>query len=157
MQMADYLQAVKGRFDYGAQIKHETADTLIVYDEIFKWSWIASKLKMTSFVQYVPHIDAGEIDRYSAYCLEQALKNHRGLPRGLQNGAVSYNVLVSESVSPDAIAFARSRPRKHYSAFEYPVICDLQNHALHYYTDKIIWGALYDSYMKTYIQSHFGI
>ena len=98
-----------------------------------------------------------DIELYSEECLKQALRDKKGLPVGLQNGVVSYNVIASENISSDAVAFVTERPRKHYSAFEMPVLINLNNRELHYYRGKILWGKIYESFLKDYLIKHFSI
>lgn len=53
-------------------------------------------------MSYKSQIDKNDIVNYSDVCLRYALKNYKGLPRGLQNGVSSFNVMVSENVSEEA-------------------------------------------------------
>ena len=155
MNNQEYLQAIKSKFDYNATIRLDTQDMFIAYEEIFKWEWMATKLKITSFVKYLPSIQLSDIESYSKSCLKQAIRDKKGLPIGFQNGVVSYNVIVSEIISSDAIVFATSRPKKHYCAFEMPVLFDLNSSELYYYQGEIIWGKLYESFLKDYLIKHF--
>lgn len=64
-------------------------------------------------------------------------------------------MLVSDNVSPEAIDFVLSRPEKHFSVFEMPVIFDLSNNNLYFYQGDIIWGKIYNSFIKNYLLEHF--
>lgn len=93
MTNTEYLNLVSNRFEKNL-IKEFTADTLVAYEEIFKVKWFATKLKIFSFVNFVDYIDLDTIKNYSDKCLIHAIAEKKGLPRGFQNGIVSYNVLV---------------------------------------------------------------
>ena len=155
MNIQNYIQAVKARLSDKATVLLDEQDRFIAYEEVFKWSWWATKLKITSFVKYLPTVQLSDIKSYSEHCLMQARKDRRGLPIGLQNGIMCFCVLASENISPDAIAFATSRPKKHWAAFEVPVLFDLCGGELFFFDGKIIWGSLYQKFLIEYINKHF--
>jgi len=138
-----------------AQIQITHFSTFVTYEEVFKWKWGATKLKIFSFLAYSGEINKQQIESYSKECLRYAIKNKKGLPRGWQNGVVANNVLVSERVTADAIAFVTSRPDKHFSAFEMPGVYDLSSGSLYFYSGGVIWGAVYDKFIQDYISDKF--
>jgi len=131
------------------------SDTIVLYEEVFQWKWFATKLKIFSFLTYSSEIDKQHIESYSGECLQYAIQNLKGLPKGWQNGVLSNNVLISELVTPDAIAYVTSTPAKHFAAIEMPVIFDLSSGNLHFYTDKLVWGSMYCSFIKGYLTDRF--
>ena len=151
----EYLSKVKTKFINTKQTNISDLDTLVTYDEVFKWEWIATKLKIFSFVSYADKIDENLMKNYTENCLKYACKNKKGLPRGIQNGVVSYSVLVSENIDLSAISFVSKRTDKHWSAFEMPIIVDLAKRELYYYKENIVLGALYDSFLNEYILRNF--
>lgn len=153
MKYQEYLTRVS--LSNSEQISISSADAKVAYEEVFKLRWMATKLKIFSFLAYAPKIDENIISKYSKECLDYALKNKKGLPRGWQNGIVSNNVLASETVTPEAIALVTSRPTKHYSAFEMPIIYDLSNEVLSFYRGEIIWGKVYEKFIRDYITDKF--
>ena len=155
MDHQEYTLKFKSNFLHARQITIEGLDTLAAYEEVFKWQWLATKLKIFSFVSHADRIDENLMRRYTEACLNYACKNKQGLPRGIQNGVVSYRILSSETVAPSAISFVSNRPGKHWSAFEIPIILDLSTGALHYYEGNIVWGAIYDSFLNEYILRNF--
>jgi hypothetical protein len=155
MDYQEYFSQVKSKFINTKQTYISGLDTLLIYDEVFKWEWVATKLKIFSFVAYADKIDENLIKSYAEKCLQYACKHKKGLPRGLQNGVVSYSILVSESIDSSATSFVSKRPDKHWSAFEMPIIVDLSIKELYYYKENIIWGALYDSFLNEYILRNF--
>lgn len=155
MEFVNYINKVADKFQKNSKITQKETDRLTAYEEVFKWEWFATKLKISSFVKNVQQITLDDIETYSNACLSEAIKKTKGLPLGFQNGIVSYNVLVSDKVYPDAISFVIGRPKKHFAAFEMPVIYDLENNRLYFYQGDIIWGMIYDSFIKSYLVDHF--
>jgi len=154
MRYEEYLLKTKRLFTE-KNIKQSENESLITYDSVFKLAWFATKLKIFSFVNYAPSIDRNIIKEYSKNCLKYALRNKPGLPRGFQNGVVSNNVLVSDNITPDALEFVNTRPKKHFSAFELPMIYDLNTNTLYYYQGGVIFGAVYEHFIREYATEHF--
>jgi hypothetical protein len=90
-------------------------------------------------------------------CLAYARKNRRGLSPGIQNGIVSNNILVSKNIDKEAVDFVLSRPKKYYSVFELPIIVDLAKREMYYYKDNVLWGAMYNSFIRNYVADNFSI
>lgn len=157
MDYQQYYEKIKGNFNASKQVNIYNLDTHVTYEEVFKWKWMATKLKIFTFLTYAEKIDEQLIKVYTDKCLNYALKNKRGLPRGLQNGVVSYSIIASENVDQSAIEFVTQRPQKLWSAFLMPVIVDLSQKKIYYYKDGIVWGALYDSYLKEYLLRKYNI
>ena len=151
MDYQTYLTQISANFPSFKATTIDYYDTTVTYEEVFKWEWAATKLKIFSFVSYVNAIDKNLLASYSSACLAYARKHKKGLPIGFQNGIVSNNLLVSPSVCDEAILFATSRPSKHYATFEMPAIFDLSTNVLHYYKGEIIWGMMYQPFIKDYI------
>jgi len=155
MDYNEYISKIKLSNSYQAQLFG--LDAIISYEEVFKWKWFATKLKIFSIVMNSSEINKEHIERYSGECLQYSIKNIKGLPKGWQNGVVSINVLVSEIVEPEAISFATSRPAMHFSAIEMPVIFDLSTSSLYYFTGDMVWGSVYSDFIKGYIKDRFEV
>lgn len=154
MNKTVYMDFVKTKLGHQAELKADSENNLVYYQEVFEWKWFATKLKIFTHVTHRPEVSGEELKRYSSEWLQYSLKNARGLPRGLNNGVVSLNVIIAEQVSPEAIAFAQTRPPKHYSAFEMPIVYDLSSGEVYYYRDKTVWGVMYTKYIESYIQQN---
>lgn len=143
--------------NYNNLLSAEIGDykTDVMYDEKFECKWFATKFKMFSFINYSNHVSKEIIEAYSKICFEYSRKNYKGVPRGLQNGFVSFSVIASENIEEDAIRFAQARPSKHFSAFEMPIIYDLNKKSLYYYVDTPMWGRIYYKYFREYIERNF--
>lgn len=79
--------------------------------------------------------------------------NRVPLVRGLQFGYMIIPCVAVENATPELIAYATSRPRKHWSLFEFPVVYDLSSGHTHFYRDTAFWGALYFSDMRSIVES----
>jgi len=157
MNYNEYLDIVLKRFSKVEEIYINPFTIKSMYEEKFRFRWLASKLKIFSYVSYINNIDLEDIMNYSSICTDYSLKNYKGLPRGMQNAVSSFNVLVSENVSEEAKIFSNSRPRKHFSLFEMPIIYDLSNEKIYYYKENPLWGLIYYEYIREYIDKHFNI
>ena len=79
--------------------------------------------------------------------------NRVPLLRGLQFGYMVVPCIAADSATPDLIAFASSRPRKHWCIFEFPVLYDLSTGQTHYFQKTAMWGAFFFSDMRSLAQS----
>lgn len=153
MTFEDYLQKVKQGFQQSEFIPSLHAEKF--YEEKFEAKWLATKLKQFVFVSQADCISMEMMKEYSTNCFNYALNEYKGLPRGFQNGIVSYNILASNNVEDAAIAFAVSRPQKHFAAFEIPILIDLAKQEIYYYQKTPMWGAIYYKHIKEYIAHNF--
>jgi len=151
----EYISSVKTRFESTKTDKIGGFDVDVAFFEIFKWKWLATKLKIFSYISYVEKIDQKTISDFSDACFLTSKKNYKGLPRGVQNGFASFIVIVSEDIDVDAIAFAESRPKKHFAAFDMPVVVDLKNEKIYFYHGKQIWGSIYYRFFREFIIRNF--
>lgn len=157
MNYDEYLSQIEAKFSKAEDIAINQLNAKMFYEEKFEMKWIATKLKMFSFVTYSPHITAQEISHYSNACIAHALSIYKGLPRGFQNGVASFNVMVSEKVDSEAAAFAKSRPKKHFAAMQMSVVYDLSNNEIFYYEKTPLWGAIYYKHFREYIEKNFNV
>lgn len=155
MNYSDYLFKVESKFSGKKMCNINNLGVTQFYEERFEAKWLATKLKIYSFVAYQPHISKNDIMAYSDNCLLYALNDYKGLPRGFQNGVGCFNVLVSENIDADAIAYSMERPKKHFAAFEMPIIYDLSNNKLYFYPKTPMWGAIYYKFFRQYIENNF--
>lgn len=79
--------------------------------------------------------------------------NHVPLLRGMQFGYVIVPCIAVDAVTPDLIAFASRRPRKHWAIFEFPVLHDLSTGQTHYFHETAMWGAFFFSDLRSLTQS----
>jgi hypothetical protein len=87
----------------------------------------------------------------------QAKKVNRWpLLRGMQFGYMVLTCLVVETADRALIEYAESRPPKHWSLFEFPVVVDRSTGRTHYYNHTAIWGAAFFSDMRKLATRCFG-
>ena len=157
MNFTDYLAGAEKNFPAKKDAAIGRFNATHFYEEQFKWRWFATKLKIYSFVAYLPSISKQDIAEYSKECLHYARNNYKGLPRGVQTGVISFNVLASENIDAEAISFSESPPKKHFAMFEMPIIYDLSGENAHYYKKEQIWGSVYHSFFMEYIEKNFDV
>ncbi|MCL1885983.1 MAG: hypothetical protein FWF98_04430 [Dehalococcoidia bacterium] len=155
MEFKDYLSKVADHFAHRNEITLGRFTATQFYEEKFEIKWLASKLKMYSFLSYLPQITKPDIVEFSKECLSRALTVYKGIPRGLQSGVGSFGVLASENIDAEAIAYAKARPPKHWAAFEMPIIYDLAKNSLYYYEKTPLWGAMYAKFIREYTKANF--
>ena len=127
------------------------------YSKQFKWSWMATQLNTFVFIASTDkHIDKALIERFSESCFEYALKNNKGWPRGLQSGVGSIAILKGNTVDQGAQDFCENLTKKHWSAFEIPVIYNNTNNSVIRYLKRPIWGTIYFPYFTEIIATVTG-
>ncbi len=116
----------------------------IGYIKKFKWSWFATQLNTFIFIgKTSERIDKKAIESFSQSCFEYSLKNHRGWPRGLQAGVSSIAILQGNDIDNEAIGFCEKLTKKHWSAFEIPVLYHIDQKKSIRFISTPIWGAIY--------------
>lgn len=122
------------------------------YDKQFRWSWMATQLNTFIIIGATDQpIDKALIENFSHGCYEYSIKNNKGWPRGLQAGVGSIAILKGKTIDQDAYAFCEKPSKKHWSAFEIPVIYDTANNNVIKYLKKPIWGTIYFPYFTEMI------
>ncbi len=130
---------------------------IIGYIKKFKWSWFATQLNTFIIIGETSNtIDKTAIENFSTACLKYALQNHQGWPRGLQSGIGSIAVLKGSNVTADAVLFCEKPTKKHWSAFEIPVIYDESRRKAVRYIKTPIWGKIYFGFFTKLIDSITG-
>ena len=131
----------------GIFFKEETINGIrcsVGYIKQFRWSWMATQLNLMIVVGETDQpITGGLISDFSLASFQYATRNHKGWPRGLQAGVGSIAILKGGNISHEAVAFCQLLSRKHWSAFEVPVICDVQNRQYYRFQSNPLWGRIY--------------
>jgi hypothetical protein len=87
------------------------------------------------------------------YAFRQAKKVNRvPLLRGMQFGFMVIPCLVVASADAALVDYPESRPRKHWSLFEFPVVVDRGTGRTHYYDQTAMWGAFFFSDMRELVR-----
>ncbi len=128
----------------------------IGYTKEFRWSWMATQLNTFIFIGETNDlIDKAVIESFSAQCLKYALANHKGWPRGLQAGVGAIAILKGSHMTPEAVQFCTKLSKKHWSAFEIPVLYDTTHKKGIRFVQKPTWGAIYFPYFSKLIDAIF--
>lgn len=124
------------------------------YEKKFKWAWFATQLNTFVIIGETNEpITKAVIEKFSTDCFEYALKNNKGWPRGLQAGVGAIAILKGSTVDSEAVAFCEKLDKKHWSAFEVPVIYNTQSGVIHKYVKSPIWGTIYFPHFTDLINS----
>ena len=116
----------------------------VAYIKKFKWSWLATQLNAFVIIgETETLIDRITIENFSKSCFEFATKNSQGWPRGIQSGIGSIAILKGSNVDPSAVKFVEDFSKKHFSAFEIPVVYDSEKKRAFRYVSTPLWGKIY--------------
>ncbi|MDR0778296.1 MAG: hypothetical protein LBE48_02505 [Methanomassiliicoccaceae archaeon] len=161
MDYDEYLSCVKANYSEEQDVVIERYKTKIFYEENFDSKWLlGTKVKVSSFVTYVHRITEHDISHYSDVCFARAVTNRVIATKYRPRDAVSvfsFNLLVSEKVSAEAIEFVKKRPKKHYAAMEMPIIFDLSKNKIYYYEKTPMWGRVFYKSIRKYIEKNFNV
>lgn len=121
----------------------------MVYIKKFKLVWFASRLNLFIIIRKTDEvIDKKLIDSFSRSCYQYALNNYKGIPRGFQAAVASIAILKGKNVDDSAIKFCEYDLRKHWSAFEIPVVYDTDRKVGFRFKSKPAWGYLFFPYLE---------
>ena len=146
----DYFELVMKGFSHLEPAEND--EVTILSEDIFKFRWMA-RLRLCSFITHADGLDAHVMRYYTLRCIEMAKKNRSKLGEPL----VCFAVAMSDSISRDAIDFSLQRPQIHPAMNVYPVLVDLKNGEIHYYTGPILYGVIYASFEREYMNGHFAL
>ena len=142
--MMDLKQIFENENIFFSQENISGIDCTIGYIKKFKLSWFATQLNSFIIVgQTEMKIDKNLIENFSSSCLTYALKNNKGWPRGVQSGVGSIAILKGSNIDKEAIDFCENPSKKHWSAFEIPVLYDQTKKQITRYKETPIWGIIY--------------
>jgi len=156
--MSAYYDKVKQNLTSGGLTcytdKIINGDVLVCYIKKFRLAWIATQLNTFIILGTKDNISKPDIESFSHSCFEYALKNNRGWPRGVQSGIGSIAVLTGSNVDDQAQAYCLENLKKHWSAFEIPVIHNSNTNELFFFRNNPIWGRIYFPYFRKLIESN---
>ena len=126
----------------------------IGYIKKFKWSWFATQLNTFVIIGKTNEkVDRQMIEEFSKSCFDYALKNHKGWPRGLQAGVGSIAILQGSIIENEANDFCEKLKKKHWSAFEIPVLYNIIEKKTTRFIKTPIWGTIYFPFFTKTIDS----
>lgn len=135
--LPSYLQTVASRICQAPQFIPEAGAYLLVADQRG-----ALAVQMHSYFFFAANDLAGyaQMQVYAEACMAWARKNYEGLPRGMQSGLAVYPVMLQHPLQPDALAYVKQIPEKHWAAFELPVLFDPMTGQLEHLDKTPVWG-----------------
>ena len=135
--LPSYLQTVASRIGQAPQFIPEAGAYLLVADQRG-----ALAVQMHSYFFFAANDLAGyaQMQVYAEACMAWARKNYEGLPRGMQSCLAVYPVMLQHPLQPDALAYVKQIPDKHWAAFELPVLFDPMTGQLEYLDKTPVWG-----------------
>lgn len=135
--LPSYLQAVAARLGVQPRFISETGAYLLVAERFGAFA-----VKMHSYFFFAANDALGYsgMQAYAQACTTWALNNYEGLPRGMQKGLAIYPVMLQHPLVPDAVAYVKQVPEKHWAAFELPVLLDPQTGQLETLDKTPVWG-----------------
>ena len=158
MEQKTYLENVYGKFNQdGFDLTNDKVNELdVVVAARKKFSLVKFATQMNTFaiMGASNNVSKDVIENFSKAALDYAIKNNKGLPRGLQSGVVCFAVLVSSNVDESAKQWVEKKPKRHFAAFEMPVIFDLRNDELYYCKKTPIWGMVYYKSFRNFIEKY---
>jgi hypothetical protein len=124
------------------------------YIKNFKWSWFATQLNTFIIIGKTDQkIERQTIEDFSNSCFEYSLQNHEGWAIGLQSGVASIAILQGKDIEDEAKDFCEKLSKKHWSAFEIPVLYDINKNRAIRFIKKPLWGIIYFPYLAKTIDS----
>lgn len=102
----------------------------------------------------VEKLDAPTLYNFSTFSFNFANSNKSSaLPNGFFMCTFCFPVMITENLDPQlAATVAQTTPPKHWAAQEMPVVYDVANSHLVYFSGTPLWGAAYFSGMRSEIE-----
>jgi len=122
-----------------------------------KSSWEVSKFgKMARFilVTSMEDVDTETLKDFSSISTKYAIKNRGSLlPRSLGGSLLSVPVIISEDFKVELKRWVENTlAKKHWAAFEFPVIISLKEKKIYYCKKNPIWGLAYYKGFRKFVE-----
>jgi hypothetical protein len=145
----DSINVLKGYGYYKGQTNLIGLNTAVGYEKKFKLLWFATQMNTFIHIAQAPQpITWHMMEQFSMQAFQGAINNNPGWPRGLQSGVASIAILRGVAADEQAVAYCRNFSRKHWSAFEIPVIFDEARKQAIWYDRAPIWGVMYHGHLS---------
>ncbi len=105
-----------------------------------RFSMALANIHQYFFIAWDDTAGYDEMQAYAKRCADWALANYQGLPRGMQKGVAVYAVLCQHPVDPGCVRLVKQTPKKHFGAFELPVVVDPAEGRMEYLDKTPVWG-----------------
>jgi hypothetical protein len=141
------------RLAHGVTLQNGITTDLLASRTIFSWKGLV----IHSQHIFLCHANQATVSDFHSLFDEGFLHakhaNRIPLLRGMQFGYWIVPFIAVDLVTPDLIAYATSRPRKHWALFEFPVLYDLSTGQTHSFQKTALWGAWFFSDMRSLTSS----
>jgi hypothetical protein len=119
---------------------------VIGYEKKFRWAWMATQLNTFIVVSDYgdQEVTVSDIEAHNKSSFYYAKANYNGWPRVLQSGLGVITVLLSTSLSQEAIDYCKQlKSGKKWAGFTIPVVIDTKSNTLYAFDKKPMWGRIY--------------
>ena len=130
-------------------------NVVVATKQEFQLLWFGTQMNIFVIMGCSDNISRDVIENFSKHAIDYAIKNNHGLPLGFLSCVTSFALLVSSSIDEDAKQFVQGSYKKHFAAFEMPVLCNLKSKELLYYRDTPFWGSIYYKFFRDFIEKVF--
>ncbi|RMA58975.1 hypothetical protein [Ulvibacter antarcticus] len=142
--------------NYFAEDRFFGIDTEIRYTKEFRLRWAATQLNLfVSIGTTEALIDKKMMEQFSNETFSYAIVNSKGWPRGFQSTIASIAILKGNHVDITAIGYCEQTSKKHFAAFEIPIVYDLENKKGTRFKSSPVWGGLYYPHFSKIIDELF--
>jgi hypothetical protein len=116
---------------------------------LFRWSWMATQLKVTVVVVDAQTLNAGEWQAVLTKGFDLA-KKAPGWPNGFQSGAALIGVVVADSPDSGAVAAAESMPpRQWFKGITSNALLDAGTGKVHTFDERQLVGRVYTTFLRS--------
>lgn len=132
-----------------------TAHTVIGYEKVFRWQWLATQLNTFIFASDVGSFPVTPLTfhKHAQLCKAYADKHYAGWPIGMQAGMAIISILISSHISKDAQVYCeRLQAEKSWAGFTVPVAINADTGQRYLFHRNPAWGRIYYPYFKQLIQ-----
>ena len=111
--------------------KFDYLDVLLATGTQFNMSWLkTTQVNIFAFIGVVEKASMEFAVAYSKMTLSYAMKNHKNIPRHMNNITASFPVLLSPCIDDDAKQWIQQKPMSQLGFHEIPVILDTGSNTL---------------------------
>ncbi len=130
-------------------------NVVVATKQEFQLLWFGTQMNIFAIMGYADNISREVIESFSRHAIDYAIKNNHGLPLGFLSCVTSFALLVSSGIDEDAKQFVQGSYKKHFAAFEMPVLFNVKSKELFYYRDTPFWGSIYYKFFRDFIEKFF--
>jgi len=135
--------------------KLDGLNVVVATKQEFQLLWFGTQMNIFVIMGVSDRVSREVIENFSKHAIDYAIKNNHGLPLGFLSCVTSFALLVSSSIDEDAKQFVQGSYKKHFAAFEMPVLFNVKSKELFYYRDTPFWGSIYYKFFRDFIEKFF--